>query len=451
MEPIVTPLQMGAIDAAAPTPTSELIERAGAAVAAAAIRELGGRYGRRVVVIAGPGNNGADGRAAARRLTRAGMRVELIAPGDVPARPERADLIVDAAFGTGFRGTYEAPDVGSTPVLAVDIPSGVDGLTGLASGRPLAAVRTVTFAAHKPGLLLGDGPGLVGTVEVADIGLDVGDPGSWLVVDADVRAHWPVRPRESHKWHAATWVVAGSPGMSGAADLATRGALRSGASYVRLSTPGTVNPGGVHPEVVAIGLPLVGWDRAVLDGSDRVASLVVGPGLGREDATREAVVALARRAGRPLVLDGDALWALASHDEPLPGDRPTVLTPHDGEYTQLTGHTPGADRFEAARRLAAARNAVVLLKGPTTIIAEPSGRTAAVISGSPRLASAGTGDVLSGIIGALLARGLDPFRAAALGAHVHGRAAAQWLHHDGLLAGDLADLVPAAVDAILEP
>ena len=450
MEPIVTPAQMGVVDANSPTETAELIERAGAAVAAAAVRLLGGRYGRRVAVVAGPGNNGADGRAAARRLAAAGIAVTVIATDASQSELRGVDLVIDAAYGTGFRGTYEAPEVGSIPVLAVDIPSGVDGLTGVASGRPLPAVETVTFAACKPGLLLGDGPALAGRVSVADIGLDVGDPGTWLVGDADVRQWWPTRPRDAHKWRAATWIVAGSAGMGGAASLATRGALRCSASYVRLSTPGGVAHAGLRPEVVTTGLPLVGWDRVVLEGSDRVASLVVGPGLGRDDATRDAVLAVSRLAERPVVFDGDALWALASNDAPMPAGRPTVLTPHDGEYTQLTGHVPGADRFDAARRLASARDAVVLLKGPTTIVAEPSGKAAAVISGDPLLASAGTGDVLSGIIGALLAQGLDAFRAAALGAHLHGRAAAAWPHRSGLVAGDLADLLPAAIDAVFD-
>ena len=173
MIPVLTPAEMAAVDAAAPEPVEVLIERAGAAVAREALRLLGGAYGRRVVVLAGKGNNGADGRSAARRLERRGVRVEVIDALGAPARLPGADLVVDAAYGTGFRGAYDAPEAGGTPVLAVDIPSGVDGTTGEAAGLVLAATRTVTFAALKPGLLFDPGRSLSGDVVVADIGLDV--------------------------------------------------------------------------------------------------------------------------------------------------------------------------------------------------------------------------------------------------------------------------------------
>jgi ADP-dependent NAD(P)H-hydrate dehydratase / NAD(P)H-hydrate epimerase len=238
MIPVLTPEEMAAVDAAAPEPVEVLIERAGAAVARAALDLLDGVYGRRVVVVAGKGNNGNDGRAAAARLRRRGVRVAVLDAATPPARIPPCDLVVDAAYGTGFRGTWEPPDPGDAPVLAVDIPSGVDGRTGQAEGLVLAAERTVTFAALKPGLLLGEGPELAGEVHLADIGLDVSGASTALVEDADVARWLPVRPRETHKWQAAVWVVAGSPGMTGAATLAARGAQRIGAGYVRLSTPG---------------------------------------------------------------------------------------------------------------------------------------------------------------------------------------------------------------------
>jgi NAD(P)H-hydrate epimerase len=269
------------------------------------------------------------------------------------------------------------------------------------------------------------------------------------VTDGDVARWWPTSGRDIHKWKRACWVVAGSPGMTGAAVLSSRGAGRTGAGYVRLSMPGVSADPRVPAEVVVTGLPLVGWDRSVLDGLDRFASVVVGPGLGREPATRDAVVALARACPAPLVIDGDGLRCLASDPQPFGPGRSVVLSPHDGEFTQLSGHPPGADRIAAARALAGARHAVVLLKGPSTVVADPTGQVAVITSGDARLATAGSGDVLSGMIGALLAGGLAPFEAAAAAAHLHGRAAGRFGSSTGLVAGDLPDLVPAAVDECL--
>ena len=208
MIPIVTPVEMAAIDAAAPEPVEVLIGRAGAAVARVAIEMLGGTYGRRVVVLAGNGN---DGRDAARRLRRRGVRVIEVDAHGAPSMLPSADLVIDAAFGTGFRGDWSAPE-SSAPVLAVDIPSGVDGLTGSESERVLRAERTVTFAALKPGLLLPPGSELTGEIEVADIGLDTSTATASLLTDDDVAAIVPDRLAEAHKWKAAVWVAAGSPG-----------------------------------------------------------------------------------------------------------------------------------------------------------------------------------------------------------------------------------------------
>jgi NAD(P)H-hydrate epimerase len=410
---------------------------------------LGGAYGRRVVVLAGKGNNGADGRAAAAVLTRRGAGVTVVAAGATRALPT-ADLVIDAAYGTGFRGTFEPRETGGAPVLAVDIPSGVHGDTGAVAGAALPASLTVTMAALKPGLLLGSGPDLAGHVDVADIGLPVGEPAAHLVEDAD-RAWLPPRPRTTHKWATAVWVVAGSPGMRGAPLLCTRGALRAGAGMVRIGSPGV--PAGEQPpgEAVAVGLPEAGWAGVVAEELDRVKALVLGPGLGRADSAREGVRALVACTKAPTLVDADGLNVLgpASDVAAVIGARPAgagpvVLTPHDGEFARLAGRPPGEDRVADARDLAARTGAVVLLKGPTTIVAEPSGRVLFAAAGSPRLATAGTGDVLSGIIGAFLARGLDGASAAALGAHVHGRAA-QLGPPDGLVAGDLPDLIPRAI------
>lgn len=453
MIPIVTPAEMGAIDRAAPEPVEVLIERAGGAVARAALDLLGGTYGRRVVVIAGKGNNGNDGRAAARRLARRGVRVDVLDVAALPARLPGCDLLVDAAFGTGFRGSWDAPEApGASAVLAVDIPSGVDGLTGTPAGRVLAADATVTFAALKPGLVLGAGPGLAGVVEVVDIGLDTSTAAAHLVEGSDVAGLVPPRAPDSHKWRSAVWVVAGSPGMTGAAALAAAGAQRAGAGYVRLSTPGAL-PGPEAPvEAVRTALPADGWATDVLDGVDRFGAIVVGNGLGTDPATAAEIrrlVASGAGGGVPIVVDADGLTALAAGrgvDAATVGPG-TILTPHDGEFARLAGAPPAADRIGACRSLAARLGCVVLLKGPTTVVADGSGRVLVSTTGDARLATAGTGDVLAGVIGALCARGVAPFEAAACGAHLHGLAATLG-PVEGFVAGDLPALLPSAWAAL---
>ncbi|HEX3839519.1 MAG TPA: NAD(P)H-hydrate dehydratase [Acidimicrobiales bacterium] len=443
MQPVLTVAEMQAVDreAQATTPLEALVGRAGQAVAGVALEMLGGAYGRRVWVVAGKGNNGADGRVAAATLSRRGARVTVGEPGTEVAG--EWDLVIDAAYGTGFRGEYQAPAVPTgTPVLAVDIPSGVLGDTGEASGRPLRADRTITFAALKPGLLQGDGVELAGRVTVADIGLPVGTPELQLMEDADVLALLPSRRRNDHKWSSAVLIVAGSPGMTGAAGLCARGAMRTGAGMIRLGVPGGEVADSPAPEAVSVALPRRGWSEAALEASRRCAAIVVGPGLGRDPETGEEVRRLLRETGIPVVVDADGLFALGLLDDvkPIETRAPVVLTPHDGEYRQLMGAVPGGDRLEAARRLARAAGGVALVKGSTTAVAEPSGRARVSMSGSPRLATAGTGDVLSGVIGALLARGVPPLEAAALGAHLHGRAADRG-PAQGLIAGDLPPLI----------
>ena len=435
MIPITTPEEMRRVDEAAPEPVEVLIDRAGGALARAAVDMLGGTYGRRVVVVAGPGNNGADGRAAARRLRARGVRVVEIDALATPAVLPQADLIIDAAFGTSLNRDYQAPATGAVPVLAADIPSGIDGLSGAELGRAVRAQRTVTFQALKPGLLLGAGRVAAGRVEVADIGLDVSEVAAHRVETADVAAWVPERAAEAHKWQSACWVIGGSPGMTGAAHLAARGALRAGSGYVRLSTPGGAGHDQAPTEAVQLALAADGWGDG-LDG-DRIAAAVIGPGLGRShgDDVDAALGALAC----PVVLDGDGLTSVSPS---AIGGRtaPTVLTPHDGEFRMLTGAMPPSDRFAAARELATSTGAVVLLKGPLTLVAEPGGRVLATTAGDQRLATAGSGDVLAGVIGALLARGATAFHAAAAGAHVHGLAARRG-RRVGLVAGDLPDLV----------
>ena len=445
MKPVVTVEEMAAIDAEAPEPVEVLIERAGAAVARTARRMLGGTYGRRVVVIAGKGNNGADGRAAAARLERAGVRVDVIDAASAPSRAPTCDLVIDAAYGTGFRGDYAAPDPASARVLAVDIPSGVSGDTGEASEGAVRAHETVTFAALKPGLLFGEGPLRAGRVAVADIGLDVSGARISLVEDADVAAALPRRSRDAHKWQNAVYVVAGSSGMLGAAELASRAAMRAGAGMVRLGSPGAAGAELPRGEVVAKALPAEAWDDEVLPELERCKALVIGPGLGRSDATVAAVRRLVAKAPVPVVVDADGLNALGDADaaaDVIAGRaQATVLTPHDAEFARLAGSKPAADRIADARGLAVATGAVVLLKGATTVVASPSGAVRLAAAGDARLATAGTGDVLSGVTGAFLAMGVPAEDAPALASHTE-ESAARLGPSRGFVAGDLLDLLP---------
>jgi NAD(P)H-hydrate epimerase len=444
--PIVTPDEMGAIDRAAPEPVEVLIGRAGGAVARAALDMLGGTYGRRVVVLAGKGNNGNDGREAARRLHARGIRTTVIDVADTADDLPRADLVIDAAFGTGFRGTYRAPEPGGADVLAVDIPSGVDGVTGEASERVMTADRTVTFAALKPGLLLGAGPMSAGEVHVADIGLETGSARAHLVTAADVAAWLPRRSAGAHKWQSAVCVVGGSPGLEGAASLTARAVLRAGAGYVRWSAPGGVPQQAKPVEVVGVDLPATGWSGAVLDDLSRFRALTVGNGLGLDERHRADLFELVRRADVPVVVDADALTLLGDRAAEVTGPG-TVLTPHDGEFARLAGAPPAADRVEATRSLARRLGAVVLLKGPTTIVADAEGEVLVSTAGDARLATLGTGDVLAGVVAALCAGGLDPFRSAATAAFLHGRAGALGWRR-GFVASDLLELLPAALEEL---
>lgn len=446
MIPVVTPARMAEIDAAAPEPTEVLVERAGAAVARAAVEVMGGRYGRRVVVLAGPGNNGADGRAAARRLRRRGVRTLVLSATDAPEILPPAHLYIDAAFGTGLSRPYTPPARARTdrPVLAVDIPSGLDGLTGQVLGGPVwTAQRTVTFAALKPGLLLGEGPAACGDVAVADIGLAVGkDDGDAcsLLTDGDVDT-LPAGTGATHKWHAAALVVAGSPGMGGAASLCCAAALRGGARIVHLSAPADA---GVAPpiEVVRSDLPLA------VDAS-RFRACAVGPGLGT-DRRAAARLADALALGLPTVIDADGLRLLcdpvvaATMNHRRSSSVPAVLTPHDGELEAMVSARPGADRIAATRAAAEQLGAVVLLKGGPTVVADPRGRVRIVSSGTARLAAAGTGDILTGMIaGRLAAFGPERlFDRVAEAAHLHGRAASS-VGGARLVASDLLGALPA--------
>lgn len=458
MIPVVTPEEMRRLDAQSSVPFEILVERAGAAVARRAIAMLNGVYGRHIAVVAGPGTNGADGRVAARRLRARGAGVRVLDAETVRGRRlEGVDLVIDAAYGTGFRGHWESPEASGAQVLAVDLPSGVNGSTGESGAGVAPADVTVTFAALKPGLVLQPGRSLAGRVEVADIGLEVPEVATQVVEASDIARWCPPRAVDTHKWRAAVRVVAGAPTMAGAGSLCALGALRAGAGMVHLSHPARAGAVRCPTEVVEVSVSPTHWDTEVLEGLGRFGALAIGPGLGREDSLGEPACRVIAEAPVPVVVDGDAFAHLAAHrdgPEALLGTRraPTVLTPHDGEVALLTGAVPGVDRIAASRDLARRFRAVVVLKGPTTVVADPAGSVRLVTSGDSRLATAGTGDVLTGIIAALAARGLAPLDAAAAGAFLHGLSASTG-PRQGLLARDVVEGLVAAwamIDEIRE-
>lgn len=472
MHPILTPAEMAEADRrtiAAGTPLEVLMERAGQAVAWEVRQRLGTAYGKRVVVTCGKGNNGGDGHVAARVLRGWGVRTDVLELAHGIPEPElgravrRADLMIDAMFGTGFRGALEgdaalvARGSHDVPTVAIDIPSGVDGLTGTVQGDAVHAVATVTFAARKPGLVFEPGRSLAGAVRVAEIGIELfGDadatPLTGLVTDTDARAWLAAGAEiETHKWRSGLLVVGGSGGMTGAPMLVSQAAMRAGAGIVWCAVPGADAAARASgAEVITKAMPadahgsLTGIADDVRDALGRFRALAVGPGLGTTTDTITAVRELVTSADAPVVLDADGLNAFAGAADALRGrPAPTVLTPHEGEYERLLGEPVGDDRIAAARRLADATGCVALLKGPGTVVAEPgvTGRVAVNSVDGPWLGTAGSGDVLTGIIGGLLARGLGAFEAAAAGMLVHGLAA-DVAGHTGLVAGDLVAALP---------
>ena len=466
MEPVLTPAEMAEADQraiAAGTSVDVLMDRAGRAVAWAVRRRLDGVYGRRAVVVCGKGNNGGDGLVAAATLRAWGMRVdviELVQPADDPALRrafDRADVFVDAMYGTGFSGQLEglAADAAARSAelttVAVDIPSGIDGRTGQQHGLAVRAGTTVTFAAAKPGVLFEPGRSHSGDVVVVDIGIDVGAPTTGVTESSDV-AGWLAATApapDTNKWRAGLVVVGGSGGMTGAPLFVSHAAMRAGAGIVWCWVPGHEAAAAASgSEVITRALPstddgaLAGLGD-LLESLERFRAAAVGPGLGTSAPTRAAVRELVTKTSVPLVLDADGLNAFAGDAGALRARRgPTVLTPHEGEYARLVGEPVGTDRLDAA-----ASHAVVLLKGPATIVAEPDGRVAVNPTGGPELATAGSGDVLTGIIGGFLARGMPPFEAAAAAAYVHG-CAADIAGHTGLIARDVIAALPRALDAL---
>jgi ADP-dependent NAD(P)H-hydrate dehydratase / NAD(P)H-hydrate epimerase len=387
-----------------------LVAAAGTAVALHAKRMLGTCYGRQVAVVVGPGLNGADGSIAATWLITRGAHVDVIEWDHAPRELDGFDLVIDAAFGLGCSRPYVAPPVSSgTLVLAVDLPSGVDADTGALLGEPMRADATVALGAFKPAHFSGPAAELRGELLFAGLGI-VSDASDALIEDNDLASLVTYRHGDN-KWDHALQAYVGSTLMPGAAELVLRGALAGGASMIRFESRGDVASSvELPPEVVHVNEPEV--DR-------RCRAVVAGPGLGADASSwlRDRL----HDAPCPVVLDADGLDRKLI-DDLSPRNGSWVLTPHEGEFVRLTGGPLGANRFDDVRALAQATGCVVLLKGPTTVIAAPSGTLRVVTSGTSALATAGTGDVLSGLIGAAIARGHDPLDAAALSAHLHGGA-----------------------------
>ncbi|MCU1430268.1 MAG: yjeF-like protein hydroxyethylthiazole kinaserelated [Actinomycetia bacterium] len=489
MLPVLTPAEMGEADRraiASGTPEAALIERAGTAVAWAVRVSLGGTYGRRAVVVCGKGNNGADGHVAARKLRAWGVGVDefSLAGGIDRSQFERslarADVAVDAMFGTGFRGTLDgdpawiASMLADDPclVVAVDIPSGVDGTTGFDHGISVDADVTVCFAALKPGLLFEPGRLRAGVVDVVDIGIPVTSNTHVFERDDVFMLAGQLRPPENHKWSSGLMVIGGSTGMIGAPMMTSHAAARCGAGMVVCGLPGhdaAARASGTEVVVRALpatddGVLIEAAADAILEGAERFRAIAIGPGLGRDARTQRAVQRVVAEAPNQLVVDADGLNALAADPSALERRRaaglpPAVLTPHEGEYERLAGLRlePGYDRLEAARSLAERTGAVVLLKGPGTVVADPVGGECMInTTDIPALATAGTGDVLTGMIGGLLAAGVGaraggnvrPEWAAAAGAWLHGTAARLAGTGDSLVASDLIAALPRTLSVL---
>ncbi|MFE3628748.1 NAD(P)H-hydrate dehydratase [Streptomyces goshikiensis] len=436
-------------------PEGALMQRAAAGLAAVCAGLLRKVYGARVVLLVGPGDNGGDALYAGARLARRGAGVTAVAmdPERIHAGglrallaaggrladgvPARADLVLDGLVGIGGRGGLrpaaaalaERIPAGAV-VVAVDLPSGVDADTGEVAGAAVRADVTVTFGAYKPGLLIDPGASRAGVVRLVDIGLSLPEPEAEALQDAEVAALLPVPTASSDKYRrGVVGVVAGSAQYPGAAVLAVSGALRGGAGAVRYVGPAADAVLARYPET--------------LIGRGRVQAWVVGPGLG---TGRAAEVAEVLADPVPVLVDADGLRGL---DPEVLRDRPapTLLTPHAGEAAALLGTSREeveAARLTSVRALAAKYGAVALLKGSTTLVAAAGGPVRVNPTGTPWLATAGSGDVLSGLTGSLLAAGLDAVDAASVGAYLHGLAARRAASGAPLLAQHIAESLPEA-------
>ena len=437
-EPLYTADEMKAAESGHDVET--MMERAGSAVAAAVSRDY---PGARVVAVCGKGANGGDGRIAAEKVG-----AEVVEVGaELPA----AGVVIDAIFGTGFRGepreqaarSIEAIRSAGVPVVSVDVPSGVDASTGEVSGVSVEATTTITFHGEKVGLAVAPGSLQAGRVEVADIGLEQAET-SHARVTSEIVRRVPQRRRDGNKYRSGSvLVVGGAPGMTGAVCLAAEAAFRADAGYVTVCAPRESLPVVENRLLEAVKRPL----EEAFEAAERAGALALGPGLGRGEEMKQLVRRLLKETKLPAVVDADALFAF----DPVERDAPMVLTPHSGELARLLEVETAwvdAHRLEAVRRALERFKCVVLLKGSDTIVAAPGARTL-ITAGTPRLATAGTGDVLTGIVGAFLAKQMEPQLATVVAARVHIDAALAVPHQRGLVASDVIAQLPGMLDAAL--
>ena len=498
LDPCLDAEQMRATDAWAindrGVPSLELMETAGRAVAelAAELAAPG-----RVAVVCGKGNNGGDGLVTARALREMGFEVDalLLAPGDQLSEDARANLerfdgarhvavgelaaalegvgvIVDAIFGTGFAGAPRDPAASAidaindaeAQVVATDIASGVNASTGEVEGRAVHADQTVTFHAPKLGHWIAPGKDHTGELRVARIGIPDGAPVETNagLISARVLELLPHRAAGSTKFTSGqVVVVGGSRGLTGAVCLSALGTIRSGAGYATVAVPAELE--SIFEikltEVMSLGCASregqlrPAASEQILRATERAASVVLGSGMGREQGTQRLARELTRRIRAPLVLDADGLNAHAGSIEALTDrELPLVLTPHEGEMGRLLDRDSAeikANRLESAREAAQRSGAIVLLKGDDSIVTDGE-RVAVNTVSSPQLATAGTGDVLTGVIAALIARGLEPFAATCAAVHGHSRAgviAGERVGHDSVIAGDVVEAMPAGLSS----
>lgn len=497
LDPLFSADEMRAVDAWAiehrGVPSLDLMERAGLGLARVVAEIAGGADPIRVVV--GGGNNGGDGLVAARLLREDGRRVDVLATGDLNAasddavanlhvlpgdgpRPltvaelEGSSAVVDCVLGTGFSGSAGAPASAAieamngtgAPVVACDVPSGVDASSGRVEGPAVRAAATATFHGVKVGLRVAPGKVHAGRVEVIEIGVPRGgpDPPAAGLISARVLREVPVRAADGSKFTSGVVAIAGGArGLTGAPIMSALAAGRAGAGYVQVAVPASLEPilEARLLEAMTRGMPerdgshrATGVD-AFVEMSERAGAAVLGPGLGRSDGALEFARGVARAVERPLLIDADGLTAHAGELGSLRvRTAPTILTPHAGELARLLdtdSSSVDADRLGCVCKAADESRAIVVLKGDDTIVATPEGVIAISAGASPALATAGTGDVLSGTIGALLAKGVDPFTAAAAGVYIHARAGIAAGRRRGVgrvVAGDVVDQLGAAFE-----
>lgn len=488
-------------------PGATLMENAGRGAAeaiVAALPTLGApRRGARVVIVCGKGGNGGDGFVVARWLKRHGARPTVLlvhAPSEVggdagrklqelrragirprPFTDDRASadmlaqahLVVDALLGTGSRGVPEGGvaraieliNASGRPVVALDIPSGLSANTGVHAGAVIRAAMTLTFAALKRGLISSPGDELAGPVTVIPIGVPDHDvtrgATTFLLERGDVASHFPRRPRAGHKGtYGHLLLVAGSLGKTGAAALAAMAAMRSGVGLVTVATPASQQPvvAGLVLEAMTAPLPETAARSLALKAREVIVELAgprdavaIGPGIGLDDETAQVARSLVRELPRPMVVDADGLTALAGHLDVL-RDAPSArcLTPHPGEMARMLGARVDEvqrDRIEAAREFATRHRVHIVLKGARSVVAAPDGRVFVNPTGNPGMASGGTGDVLTGVLGAFLARGMAPDAAMRSSVYLHGSAgdvAAERIGEEGLVARDVIAAIPEA-------